>query len=115
MKFGNILNIALDKNNVSVSSLAKKLNVSDRTIYRWLKNTNEPDFETLCRISIILNIDFHDIIEISNDNKTEILNIAQDKDECYLLQAYRGLDIRQKKLYLKNARLFMEALNINKK
>ncbi|MCC2831833.1 helix-turn-helix transcriptional regulator [[Clostridium] innocuum] len=115
MKFGNVLDIALDKNDLSVSQLASELNVTDRTVYRWLGNTNEPDFDTLCKICMILDIDFNEIIKIKHEEKTNIINIVQDKQECYLLELYRDLNNKQKKLYLKNAKLFAEALHLHEK
>lgn len=111
MKFGNILNIALNKENITILELANKLHVTDRTVYRWLDNKNEPDFDTLCKICNILNIDFGDIVKIQDIDKNQIINIAQDSNENFILDEYRKLDKKQRKLYMKN---FITIMNIFK-
>lgn len=114
MKLGNILRIAIDQSNYTVAKLAKKLDVTDRTVYRWLNNTNEPDFEMLCKLCMVLNIDFNDIIKINNNTKVEMIHMAQNIEELELLQAYRELDTSQKKLFKKNMKIFLELIHLNK-
>lgn len=111
MKLGNILRIAIDQSNYTVAKLAKKLNVTDRTVYRWLNNTNEPDFEMLCKICMMLNIDFNDIIKINNDTKIDMIHMAENIEELELLRTYRELDPSQKKLFNKNIKFFLELLH----
>lgn len=109
MNFGNILSIALKNKNVSVPVLANELHVVDRTVYRWIENKNEPDIETLCKICVFLDINFNDIIGIHDINKNTIINVAQDPNEIYILNEYRKLNKKQKKLYMKN---FISVMNI---
>lgn len=109
MKFGNILDIALTKNNLSVSEVAAQLFVSKKTIYRWLKNENEPDFETICKLCVLLKIDLTEILAIVDS--VPIISIAQDADEDHLLATFRSLTKEQKKFFIKNNKLIVEILN----
>lgn len=111
MKFGNILNIALDRNNMSAAKLSKMLHVSDKTVYRWINNSNEPDFETICNICKILHIDLTQILKI--EDEVGLIMIAQNSDEYNMLNDFRSLSKKQRKLYIQSTKLTIELLKDN--
>jgi transcriptional regulator with XRE-family HTH domain len=56
MNFGEILKELRLNANLKQSELGKMLNVRNTTVSAWEKNENEPDLNTLKRISQIFNV-----------------------------------------------------------
>ena len=53
--FGKNLKEALKQNKMSQAKLAKKLGTTQQTVSRWISEENQPDFDTLILICLILD------------------------------------------------------------
>lgn len=81
----NLKKYRLDK-NLSQEQLAEKLYVRRQTVSKWEKGVNEPDFDTLKKISQILEVSIETLLDDSGanyehklDKKNARLNAISDK------------------------------------
>jgi len=56
MTFGERLRETRKKRGISLTELAKRLNVAPITVSRWERDQREPDLETLQKLSEILDV-----------------------------------------------------------
>lgn len=87
LKIGGTIKAHLAIRNMSQKSLAKQLNLNQRTISNYCNDISFPDLDTLSKICNILNIDLNKLMEIYQSNEQE-LYIKNDK-EMKLIYAYR--------------------------
>ena len=59
----NRLRIVLAEKNKTNRWLADQLGVTEGTVSKWVTNSHQPPLETLYEISLIFQIDIHDLIE----------------------------------------------------
>lgn len=72
--FGERLKWAREKNTMSVENMAKELNISFSSYYKYERNEREPNFDMLIRISAILNISIDYLLGINVDTDIHIDN-----------------------------------------
>lgn len=60
-------------NGVTQTQLAQQLGTTQQTVSRWLSGRNEPDFDTLLRICLVLHETPNDLLGYS-DIPNKILN-----------------------------------------
>lgn len=77
MKLNRIKEV-LDSKGISQTWLAKQLDKSFNTVNAYVCNRTQPNLKTLLQISLILNVDMKDLIEVK---PTEISGLAE-----YVLQ-----------------------------
>lgn len=59
----NRLRIVLAEKNKTNRWLAEQLGVTEGTISKWVTNSHQPPLESLYEISLLFQIDIHDLIE----------------------------------------------------
>jgi transcriptional regulator with XRE-family HTH domain len=52
----NRLSYVLNAKGISYTTLAKKINVSEATIYEWCNNTKQPSIKSLYKIKDVLKV-----------------------------------------------------------
>jgi transcriptional regulator with XRE-family HTH domain len=57
MHNGETVELVVRRDNISISELSRRLNVSRRSIYNWFSQENL-SFEIICKIGDVLNHDF---------------------------------------------------------
>jgi len=69
MHNGETVELVVRRDNISISELSRRLNVSRRSIYNWFSQENL-SFEIICKIGDVLNHDFSsDFPEMSRTEK----------------------------------------------
>lgn len=79
-EFGEKLKALREKESMSQSELAERLNVSRQAVYKWESNKGYPDIENLIQISDIFNVTIDELIR-----KDEVLRnkISIDDDDNF--------------------------------
>jgi AcrR family transcriptional regulator len=57
LHFGKIVERIVRRDHMGISEIARKLNVSRRTLYNWF-NTKRLSFDIICQIGIVIEHDF---------------------------------------------------------
>ncbi len=57
MNNGEIVELVIRRNNISISELSRRLHVSRRSIYNWFTQKNL-SFDIICKIGEVLDYDF---------------------------------------------------------
>ncbi|WP_242691555.1 HTH domain-containing protein [Desertivirga arenae] len=57
MHYGETVELVVRRDNISISELSRRLNVSRRSIYNWFSQENL-NFEIICKIGDVLSHDF---------------------------------------------------------
>ncbi len=88
MHNGETVELVVRRDNISISELSRRLNVSRRSVYNWFAQENL-SFEIICRIGEILNHDFSkEFPTLFNDSDDRIIQHnfrdASYKDESTL-------------------------------
>ena len=65
-KINRIKSVLADKDKTS-KWLAEQLGKDKTTISKWCTNTNQPDVESLIKISKILNVDLADLVVLDEN------------------------------------------------
>ena len=65
-KINRIKSVLADKDNTS-KWLAEQLGKDKTTISKWCTNTNQPDVESLIKISKLLNVDLADLVVLDEN------------------------------------------------
>lgn len=65
-KINRIKSVLADKNKTS-KWLAEQLGKDKTTISKWCTNTNQPDVESLIKISKLLNVDLADLVVLDEN------------------------------------------------
>lgn len=73
MKYGEILRVGREKKSLTQQSLAKMLNVSDKTISAWEANRREPNIETFLKLIYILDLHHNFFPAQFDTNKNSLL------------------------------------------
>ena len=68
-KINRIKSVLADKDKTS-KWLAEQLGKDKTTISKWCTNTNQPDVESLIKISKLLNVDLADLV-VLDENYTQ--------------------------------------------
>ena len=66
--------------NLTQEELAKKINVSPKTISSYENNRNLPNIETLILLSQVLDVKIDDILGVNEENSKEIKNKYENKN-----------------------------------
>ncbi len=82
MNKGEIVELVIRRNNLSISELSRRLHVSRRSIYNWFEQS-DLSLDVICKIGEVLNHDFSlDFPDLFNMNKLKFLdNLNQDFQE----------------------------------
>ena len=62
MKFSKNLKTEMSLRGMTQEKLANALGTTQATVSRWIKGVNQPDFETLFSICIILEVTPNDLL-----------------------------------------------------
>ena len=65
-KINRIKSVLADKDKTS-KGLAEQLGKDKTTISKWCTNTNQPDVESLIKISKLLNVDLADLVVLDEN------------------------------------------------
>ena len=65
-KINRIKSVLADKDKTS-KWLAEQLGKDKTTISKWCTNTNQPDVESLIKISKLLNVDLADLVALDEN------------------------------------------------
>ena len=80
MHNGEIIELVVRRDKVSISELSRKLKVSRKSIYNWFKKENL-SLEVINRIGEVLNHDFTmELPEKYQDLDVELKHLKQDSD-----------------------------------
>lgn len=61
-KIKNRLKVVLAEKNISSKWLSEQLGVSRSTVSKWVTNTTQPRLETIEKISVILDVDYTELL-----------------------------------------------------
>ncbi|WP_207425868.1 helix-turn-helix transcriptional regulator [Pedobacter sp. SYSU D00535] len=82
MNTGEIVELVIRRDNVSISELSRKLRVSRRSIYNWF-NRQHLSKDVICKIGDVLGHDFSaELPEVFNNNNSEHNVSYPDLDEA---------------------------------
>lgn len=62
VKFNKTLSRLIKEKNITITILAKDLNVSRQAVYSWLNNRYYPDIEALSKLANYFNVSFDELI-----------------------------------------------------
>ena len=62
--YKNRIRVVLADRNVTNRALADKMGVSEMTVSRWVTNRFQPSMSQFVEISILLNVDIKELIEV---------------------------------------------------
>jgi predicted transcriptional regulator len=80
MHNGEIIELVVRRDKISISELSRKLKVSRKSIYNWFKKENL-SLEVINRIGEVLNHDFTaELPEKYEELNVELKNLKQDND-----------------------------------
>lgn len=88
----------IEKNKLTQKEFSEKTGISQSTISDWKRKKTNPSADKILKICEVLKVTPYELLsetEIRKDGKTDCL-IALDKEEAFLLENFRNLQIRQK-------------------
>lgn len=62
MTYGQYINLARNKKNLTVKQLAEKSNVCEGTLASWIYHGHHPDIELLIRVADALEISLDELV-----------------------------------------------------
>ena len=77
MKFNERLKYFREKKGYTQDEIATKLSISRQSVSKWENGINEPDFETLKKLCIILDCSITELI----DSNHEVVTSKEEKDK----------------------------------
>ncbi len=80
MNIGDTISSIRKEKNMTQEELAKKLNVSAKTISSWENNRNLPSIDMIILLSEALDTDINTLLDINKSNVTEKSNAYKKKD-----------------------------------
>lgn len=80
-EYKNRIRVILADRQVTNKALAKKMNVGEMTISRWVTNKFQPSMSQFVKISKILNVDIKELIEV---DPIEISGLADHHEFSYV-------------------------------
>lgn len=80
MNIGDTISSLRKDKNMTQEELAKKLNVSAKTISSWENNRNLPSIDMIILLSEALDTDINTLLDINKSNVTEKSNAYKKKD-----------------------------------
>lgn len=100
MQFGDILRNLLEENELSQKQLAINLNIAVSTIGNYVRNTREPDFDTLKLFASYFSVSIDYLLNYQSENTN---NHMEDE----MLRVFRSLTDSEKELYLEQGKVFI--------
>ena len=82
MSLGNKINYFRQRSGLTQEQVAEQINVTRQTVSNWERGVNEPDFESLCRLSEVFGISLNDFSE--QNKEQEQTNGKKNKSEIDL-------------------------------
>lgn len=98
MKFGDLLRGLLEERELSQKQLATDLNIAASTIGNYIRNTREPDFDSLRRISAYFGVSTDYLLSVSAER-----GVRLSDSERELLRVSRSLDAKNSELLIELA------------
>lgn len=88
----------IEKNKLTQKEFSEQTGISQSTISDWKRKKTNPSADKILKICEVLKVTPYELLsetDIRKDGKTDCL-IALDKEEAFLLENFRNLQIRQK-------------------
>ena len=102
MKFGNILKILIEENNITQKNLAAKLNIAPSTISSYVQNMREPDFDTLKKIAVYFDVSLDYLLGMP-------LKSMDESNEIELLRIFRSMTDEQREIFIEQGKAFLKS------
>ena len=102
MKFGNKLKILIEENNITQKNLAAKLNIAPSTISSYVQNMREPDFDTLKKIAVYLDVSLDYLLGMP-------LKSTDESNESELLRIFRAMTDEQREIFIEQGKAFLKS------
>lgn len=77
-KWNQIIKELREDNNMSQKELAKMLDISEKTLYRYECGTHEPPISTLLKISKIFNVSLNYIVGLDSLSINDVDNLKKE-------------------------------------
>lgn len=91
---GEIVELTIRRNNISISELSRKLNVSRRSIYNWFTQKSL-SIDIICKIGEVIKHDF-------SKDFPEIFNQSMDLPDSRDIKSYTAADDYESVNYWRN-------------
>ena len=101
MKFGDVLRNLLDEKDISQKQFANSLNIAPSTLGNYIRNTREPDFDTLKLFADYFSVSIDYLLSYQS-------SIANNRTEDEMLRIFRSLTDYQQELYLEQGKGFIK-------
>lgn len=106
MKFGDLLRGLLEEREISQKQLAKDLNIAPSTIGYYIRNTREPDFDSVRRIAAYFGVSADYLLGMSSERAARLT-----EGERELLRVSRALSGEYRALLTELARRMLSFNN----
>lgn len=81
MNKGEIVELVIRRNNLSISELSRRLHVSRRSVYNWFDQT-DLSLDVICKIGEVLDYDFSpDFPDLFNRKKLKSIDMHPEQQE----------------------------------
>lgn len=101
MLFGDVLRNLLEEKNITQKQMANDLNLAASTLGNYIRNTREPDFNTLCRIANYFNVSVDYLLDYHPTHHISPL-------ENELLRVFATLTPEQQEIYIEQGKAFVK-------
>ena len=111
MSLGNRILELITERNISQKQLANDINIAPSTLNGYIQGNREPDIAMLYKISMYFNVTIDYLI--GSDNQSSTYKYGLNEAEYELINIYRCLDEKQKKLYIEQGKLLIKLNSSN--
>lgn len=107
MNFGDKLRQLLDEHNLSQKQLAEQLNISASALGNYVRNTREPDFETVKKFAAYFDVSLDFLLDFQQCKK------ETPYDE-QLLHIFHSMTEEQQEIFIEQGLVFIKHNNKKK-